>query len=297
VAGDPLHTAYCVYQKDDALMVVNTNVCHGADPAGCATLVPPEIHTGASPEMVRLDQQTQTLYTANEVDNDVSVIDARRCDAQTTKGCRPRGPEDRIPPGALAADPAVATTYVANGADTVSMIDTTTCNAYRRVGCNATPPTVTVGTNPAAVAVDPRTHTAYVASFGAGPAGMVAVLDDRTCNSTDQGGCSDVATLNVPGGNPDDIAVNPRTDTIYVARSPAAAPTSSPCSTAPRATPGTPQVAARRQRRSRWATPATRLATPSSTWRSTKRRTRSTRRTRTTPGSSARRRTSGTPST
>ena len=49
---------------------------------------PPKIHTGADPEGVVLDPDTQTLYTANEVDNDVSVIDASRCNAQNTSGCR-----------------------------------------------------------------------------------------------------------------------------------------------------------------------------------------------------------------
>ena len=43
------------------------------------------------------------------------------------------------------------------------------------------------------------------------------MIDARTCNATDQAGCANLQTLQVPGGNPDDIAVNPATDTIYVA--------------------------------------------------------------------------------
>ena len=76
------HTVYVVYQKDDALLVIDTNRCNGSHPAACATLSPQEIHTGTDPEMVRLDPQTQTLYTANQVDNDISVIDASRCNAR-----------------------------------------------------------------------------------------------------------------------------------------------------------------------------------------------------------------------
>jgi DNA-binding beta-propeller fold protein YncE len=45
----------------------------------------------------------------------------------------------------------------------------------------------------------------------------VSVFDDRTCNATRQAGCSAVSTLQVPGGNPDDIALDPVTDTVYVA--------------------------------------------------------------------------------
>jgi DNA-binding beta-propeller fold protein YncE len=221
VAVDPAnHSVYVVYQKDDALVVVNTNICNGTHLAACATLNPHEIHTGTDPEFVALDPQTQTLYTANQLDNDVSVIDASRCNAQTTTGCRPQAPEVPIQAGALAADPAVHTTYAASGPAAVSMIDTKDCNAYYGAGCLATPPTVTVGTNPSAIAIDRRTQTVYVANFGSqtapGP-GTVSVVADRTCNAQRPGGCAATSTLHVPGGNPVRIAVNSVTDTIYVA--------------------------------------------------------------------------------
>jgi DNA-binding beta-propeller fold protein YncE len=225
VAVDPaLHTVYVTYQKDDSVVVVDTNACNGSEPSGCATLSPPTIHTGSDPEIVSLDPATQTLYVANQIDNDVSVIDPTRCDAQTSSGCRQRVPEVRIGSGGLAADPAVATTYVAtgmnsvsSGADTVSMINTTECNAFHANGCSKAAQAVTAGTNPDAAAVDRATHTLYVADFGAGPTGTVTVFDDRTCNATDHAGCAATSTLSVPGGNPVDIAVNPHTDTIYVA--------------------------------------------------------------------------------
>lgn len=220
VAVDPAnHSVYVTNQKDDSVIVVNANVCSGSDLAGCARLDPPEIHTGADPEVLTLDPDTQTLYTANQVDNDVSVIAATRCDAQSTRGCRARVPEVPVAAAGLAADPSVATTYVANGGgtDTVSMLDTRTCNAHRATGCGATPPTASVGTNPQAVAIDPATHTVYVANAGAGTSGTVSVFDDRDCNATEQSGCATVSTLNLPDGHPDGIAVNLRTDTIYVA--------------------------------------------------------------------------------
>jgi DNA-binding beta-propeller fold protein YncE len=215
----PLHTVYVTYQKDDVLVVLDANACNGSDLAGCATVKPQEIHTGSDPESVVLDPQTQTLYTANQVSANISVIDPTRCDAQTASGCRARVPEVPISRGGLAADPAVATIYVANGANTVAMIGTS-CNAHRPAGCSTTPPTVTVGTNPAAVAVDAITHTVYVANFGDpnnGTPGRITVLDDRNCNATEHTGCATVSTLTVPDGNPDGIAVNPRTDTLYVA--------------------------------------------------------------------------------
>jgi DNA-binding beta-propeller fold protein YncE len=218
----PLHSVYVVFQKDDALKVIDTNDCSGSDPAGCATLIPPEIHAGADPESVILDPRTQTLYTANWVDNTVSVIDASRCSAQNTAGCRHRPPAATIPggAGALATDPTAHTTYVVSGSNAVSMINTRTCNADQPAGCAQIPPEVTVGDHPfgvGGVAVDRRTHTIYVANAGSGATGTVSVLDDRTCNATNSAGCGPVSTMQVPGGNPDDIAVNPATGTVYVA--------------------------------------------------------------------------------
>jgi DNA-binding beta-propeller fold protein YncE len=214
----PLHSVYVVYQKDDSLIVVDTNLCNGSHPAACAALRPPAIHTGADPESVVLDSQTQTLYTADEVDNDVSVIDASRCNAQTTSGCRHPAPDVAISgPGALAADPAVHTMYVTSGSSAVSMIDTSTCNAYHLSGCAAAPPTVTVGSHPSAIAVDSQAHTVYVANADTGSTGSVSVINAATCNATDRAGCGTPATLHVPGGHPDGITVDAATGTIYVA--------------------------------------------------------------------------------
>lgn len=215
LATDPsLHTVYVDFQGDDLLSVINTDLCNGSNPAGCAGLTPPEIHTGADPEMVGLDPQTQTLYTANAVDSDVSVIDPTRCDAQTTSGCRQRVPE--IPVGGftgIAADPAVNTIYIPSAVHTVSMVNASACNAFHAAGCSHTPPTVTVGARPFWEAVDQATHTVYIAN----ESGSVSVLDDRTCNATVQTGCGALSTLKVPTGSPDDVEVDSATDTVYVA--------------------------------------------------------------------------------
>jgi DNA-binding beta-propeller fold protein YncE len=213
-----LHSVYIAYQKDDALIVVDANVCNGSHLSACATLRPPTIHTGADPEGIVLDSQTQTLYTANEVGNDISVIDASRCNVQTAAGCRHPAPAVAIAgPGAGVADPAAHTTYVTSGTNTVSMINTTGCNAGHPAGCAATPATVTVGDNPAAVAVDRQADTVYVANAGKGSSGTVSVINAATCNATSTADCRKLATLHVPGGNPGGIAVDTATGTIYVA--------------------------------------------------------------------------------
>jgi DNA-binding beta-propeller fold protein YncE len=213
-----LHSVYVSYQKDDALVVVDTNVCSGSHLAACAALRPPTIHTGADPEGIVLDGQTQTLYTADEVDNAVSVIDASRCNAADTSGCRHPAPALAIPgPGASAADPTAHTTYVTSGASAVAMINTGTCNAHHLAGCAHTPTQATVGTFPTGITADPGTHTVYVANAGSGSSGTVSVLNAATCNATTRTGCAHQATLQVPGGHPDALAVNHATGTLYVA--------------------------------------------------------------------------------
>ena len=217
VVDVPLHTVYASLQKDDAVLVIDANVCNGANPSGCAGLVPAQIHTGADPQFISLDERTQSLYVANPVDNAVSVIDASRCNAAVTIGCLHRPPSVALPnAGGVTADEAAHTVYVTAGPNAVAMIDTKKCNASHTGGCSQAPPTVTVGDFPQAIAVDDPTQTAYVANFGAGPNGSVSVFGTQACNAHPTG-CSIAANLQVPAGHPTAIAVNATTHTIYVA--------------------------------------------------------------------------------
>lgn len=218
-----LHTVYVIYQQDGALFAVDTNVCNAGNLAACATLHPPAISTGDDPLGVDVDEATQTLYTGNYADNTVSVIDASRCNATVTSGCRHEPPTVPISQvGGLAADPGVSTLY-ATTASGVSMVNTRTCNAAASAGCASTPEQFTAGTSPTAVAIDPNTHTVYIANFGTPTqAGTVSVVDADACNATDSVGCTKISTLQVPGGNPDNIEVDAATDTVYVATTTAA---------------------------------------------------------------------------
>jgi DNA-binding beta-propeller fold protein YncE len=211
------HSVYALLQKDDAAVVIDADVCNGSHPSACATLVPPQIHTGANPQSIAVDQHTHTLYVANQADNTLSVIDASRCNAAVTTGCFHRPPAtDLAAPAGIAADAAVHTVYVASGTHDIAMIDSRDCNAYHPRGCDQAPPTATVGDLPAAIAIDDTTHTAYIANQGSGPSGAVTLLDTHACNAHHTH-CASAGTLQVPAGHPSDIAVNTTTGTIYVA--------------------------------------------------------------------------------
>lgn len=219
-----LHTVYVTYAEDDSVAVVDTNICNGANLAACSTLHPPLARTGAAPEGLVLDPQTQTLYVANEVDNDVSVIDAWTCNAKVTIGCRLAPAAAPVPWGdifttsGMVADTSVSTLYASAQGDTVAMVNTRTCNRNAISGCTSTPLAAQAGTDPGAIALDPLTHTIYVANFGSMSApGTVTVINASTCNATDVEGCPGTQTLTVPGANAVDIAVDATTDTIYVA--------------------------------------------------------------------------------
>ena len=209
--------------------MIDTNVCNGNNLTACGTLHPPLARTGAGPQGVVLDPQTQTLYVANEIDNDVSVIGASSCNATVTHGCSqdpttvPVGWPDIFSTDALAADPAVGTAYDITG-DAVAMVNTRTCNSREPSGCATAPPEFTAGSYPSGVAVDPLTHTVFVANNGSGGSGSVSVVNADTCNATDQGGCGELQTLAVPGGNADVVAVDVATGTLYVGTETASGP-------------------------------------------------------------------------
>jgi YVTN family beta-propeller protein len=122
--------------------------------------------------------------------------------------------------GPTAFDPATGTVYVANVGDTLSVLDARTCNGRDHAGCEPTPTSAATGDMPFAIAIDDKTHTIYVTNAfdqNGNPDDTVSVINAATCNAADTSGCGHpVATVTV-GLTPFGIAVDPATDTAYVA--------------------------------------------------------------------------------
>jgi DNA-binding beta-propeller fold protein YncE len=114
-----------------------------------------------------------------------------------------------------ALNQATHTLYVANSDDnTVSVINTATCNTIVSSGCRQVPPTVQAGSGPVAIAVDQASDTVYVANLNDG---TVSVINGAACNSQNTSGCSQVPPTVTVGSGPDALAIDRANGTLYVA--------------------------------------------------------------------------------
>ena len=212
---DPTRTIYVV-DSDNTVSVINAATCNAANTAGCGQ-TPASLAVGPGPAGIVVDPATDTIYVANGGGDTVSVIDGATCNATITSGCgqTPATVTVGQSPFGMALDAANHTLYVNDAPENaVSMIDATTCNAGDTTGCVQTPPTASVGQFPVPIVADRRTDTVYV---GNGNEPTVSVLDGATCNATNTTGCrAHPITLHVPSG-PDGLAINEKTETLFVA--------------------------------------------------------------------------------
>jgi DNA-binding beta-propeller fold protein YncE len=224
------HTVYVANQGNNTVSVLNASRCSAFDISGCV-LPSATVHVGSGPTGIAVDQATDSVYVANNSGNTVSVINGVTCNAEQLRGCTGIAATISVGdgPSAIGVNPTTDTIYVTDSGatgsvgDAVSVIDGSTCNAVVQSGCDQTPGTVTVGSGPLGIAVDPSTDSIYVANsgrFGAADSALghtVSLIDGATCNATDQVGCGRAAATVIVGVAPWGIAVDQRTNKIYVA--------------------------------------------------------------------------------
>jgi DNA-binding beta-propeller fold protein YncE len=209
-------TLYATSQAENNVSVLNGATCDATDTSGC-TRFAPTTTVGNSTQGVADDPATHTVYVTNRGDDTVSVINTAVCNPSHLAGCDHAWPTVNVGNYAqdLRVDFATDTIYVVNTNDnTVSVINGATCNALTSAGCDQTASTVNVGNDPYALAVDQLTDTVYVANQADN---TVSVIDGATCNGTQHSGCGQtLATLPV-ASNPQGVAVDQATNTVYVA--------------------------------------------------------------------------------
>ena len=227
VAVDPAtNTVYAANTGDNSVQegtvsVVDGSSCDGSNPSGCAAQTAPQVTVGADPVSVGVDPNNRSIYVANLNDGTVSVIDAKSCNAQTTSGCDARPPTIAVDGGPTSAvvDAARHTVYVTTETgNSVAVIDDRSCDAQRSVGCRHPVPTVAVGSFPAAAATDQRYRTVYVGDTnGFQPPFTVSMIDATSCKMGDIRGCDRPPQTLAANSAPNSIAVDQRTNTVYLA--------------------------------------------------------------------------------
>ena len=221
------HTVYVANVGDNTVSVINGATCNARVTWGCGQ-VPPTVAVGVQPAVPAVDEATDTVYVPNSNPGgpgSVSVIDGATCNASVTTGCGTTPPTVALGantfPVAAAVDQATDTVYEtvygpSTGTTTtlgsVDVIDGATCNASVTSGCGQTPKSVTVGSDPIGVVVDPITESVFVLNE---EDSTVSVVDGAICNAVHSAGCSqhppDIAT----GFNPGYLDVDLATDTVY----------------------------------------------------------------------------------
>jgi DNA-binding beta-propeller fold protein YncE len=216
-------TLYVANSSDYTLSMIDTRACNIHDTSGCRRHWP-TVSVGPFPFGVIVDEATHTVYATNFTAHEVTLFDATTCNARVTTGCTRRkttvqvgaGPNEGI------VDPTTGVVYVTDSnASSVSLIDGSACSATRPA-CKGQPfATVTTGGSAGGVKLDPSTHTVYVVNNGhvnqaTLPGGnTVSVINGGTCVPSDPAGCKPLAAVRV-GAAPTDLAIDPRTDTLYV---------------------------------------------------------------------------------
>jgi DNA-binding beta-propeller fold protein YncE len=216
-------TIYVANNNDGTVSVLNGARCNASVTSGCGS-IPPTVTTGANPQFVAVDPSSGTVFAVNQGDNTLSAIDTRTCNGTVTSGCGQRPPNEQASPNqdpgynpfpnALALVPQTDSAYVVNvgGANVLSVVSVSRCNATATVGCRAEAPSV-----PAPeflISTDPATGTIY-ASNSSLP--QIDVLDGATCHAGDLAGCAPVAEI--PVGHPmaNVGAIDDATHTLYAA--------------------------------------------------------------------------------
>ena len=166
-----------------------------------------------------VDPVTHTIYVPLGGDGTLgytAVIDGTTCSGTNRSGCGQT--PVLVPAGGLAeqvlVDQTTHTAYtIAELSNTITVINTATCNGTNHTGCPTTmPPALAIGVNPIAFAINPVTQTIYEPSQDTN---TVWALDISRCNATRTSGCTDFAPTTRTGVEPVDVALNPNTRTLY----------------------------------------------------------------------------------
>jgi DNA-binding beta-propeller fold protein YncE len=206
-------------ENGDTLSVIDGATCNAHTANGCGQ-TPPTVTVGDNPEWVTVDQATGTVYTANTNDGTVSVLDGATCNAGNPNGCTQTPPTVTTgsSPTFMALDRARHTLFVLNqGDDTMSAIDTRSCNGNVSAGCQGRPANQQLHFNPPqgynanSFALAGPSDTAFLVN--AGDEAFLGTTNLAGCTAIDHSGCRTEAP-SAPGAELFPV-VDPANHTLY----------------------------------------------------------------------------------
>jgi DNA-binding beta-propeller fold protein YncE len=154
------------------IAVINGATCNGTDHTGCGHLAATAT-VGLFPESSAVNDQTHTLYVANNFDGDapgtLSIINTATCNGAHTAGCHRHFPTVTTgrSPLLVAMDTRTGLVYATDyGSASVSILNGAQCNATATTGCRIREQAV--GSGPLGLAIDPGARTVYVTDLSHG---------------------------------------------------------------------------------------------------------------------------------
>jgi YVTN family beta-propeller protein len=225
VLDDATNTVYVADAADSAVVVIDADTCNAHTTTSCQA-THPAVPVGSLPSHLALDPASHTLYVSNEgadaPGHTLSMIDTTRCNGRVHTACSSTPPTATVGggPAGLVLDRRSHTLYVSNSADnTVTVLDTATCNSGQATGCRADLPVVHLAGSPVGGALDEATGGVLVPTWdprGGETAGTLSMISTLTCNATVLAGCSRAPLQTPTGSGPIDVAVNQATHRAYV---------------------------------------------------------------------------------
>jgi DNA-binding beta-propeller fold protein YncE len=217
-ATHTLYTNYGNLNRFNKVAVDNAATCNAQVTTGCAQTA--AVVTVAPINFVlAISVKTDTIYAPSVATNTVSIINGATCNASDHSGCGHLAGAAKVgtAPFPVSVDDSTGTVYVGNTENgeapgTLSVIATARCDGSNTAGCAGPFPSVVVGRSPIYALTDVKSDTTFVAdSSGA----SVAVLDGATCNATTTTGCKTPAPERAVGSQPQSLAFNPASGTVY----------------------------------------------------------------------------------
>jgi DNA-binding beta-propeller fold protein YncE len=169
----------------DTVSVINGAACSGTDHSGCGRPAA-TVSVGAAPFGIAVNDQTHTVYVANNTDGlapgTVSMINEATCNGANTVGCGNRMPAFVVgrSPLTVAVSAPTNTVYVADFSSAeVSVINGARCNATHPRSCRSAVREQATGSQPgeaAAGTINTRSATLYIPLSFPNPNGALAII-------------------------------------------------------------------------------------------------------------------------